>query len=94
MPWGLITVGQYQQEYEMGMQPDEFWTHILEAVGPTPVSSSCLKTILASDHRLLREQRVPAQGCAVLCLFSALYSYSFDSLTFTPKTNVFICHPL
>lgn len=22
MPWGLITVGQYQQEYEMGMQPD------------------------------------------------------------------------
>lgn len=74
----------------MGMQPDEFWTHILPAVGPTPVSSSCVKEILASVHGLFREQLLPAQGCAGLCPFSAPYSDSFDFLTLIPKTNVII----
>lgn len=78
----------------MGMQPGDFWTCTLEAVGPTPVPPSYLKAILASVHWLLWEQWVPVQGCAVLHPFSTPYSYSFDSLILTPKTNVFICCPL
>lgn len=58
---------QHEQEYEMGMQHD-FWTHILEAVWPTPVPSQS-----NTDKDPLAPQR--ALGvCTEICWFRSLFS--------------------